>query len=94
MTITERVDEILKKNIDMDVDSFEKLVLMAYYIGLERGATEVLDKHNKLAEKQRETAEKCRYHKMAQNIVGDTFIYDTNFRKDMTKTFGGDQTEF
>lgn len=93
MTVIERINEILHNNFSMEKDSVEKLIIMAYYIGLEKGSKDELDKHNALAREQMERAEKCTYHRMAKKIVGNTFIYSPNYAQDMTNTFGYDTTE-
>ena len=50
-------------------------------------------KMNRLAE-QRERAEKCRYHKMAAEIIGDKeHLYFGDYDGGMRYTFGSDETE-
>lgn len=93
MTILEKIEELMCCEIDFGKDSSEKLVAMAYYIGLEKGVKEGLDKHNALARKQWERARKCRFHRMAGKIIGNTFIYSPHYAQDMTSTFGNDITE-
>lgn len=82
-----QMDEELTKDID-------KLIAMAYYIGQEEAARHVADKYTKLIAEQNKRADECRYHVMAHSIVGDVkYIYDTNYRGEMTSTFGDDETE-
>ena len=53
MTILERVKSIVSNGVDIEKDSLEKLVYMAYFIGLEQGAREELEKHNKISAEQK-----------------------------------------
>lgn len=84
---TAQMDEVLTKDID-------KLIALAYYIGRESATIEVSDKYNKLIAQQNERADKCRYYKMAKSIIGDKeYIYNSDYRGDMTSMFGDDETE-
>ena len=94
MTILERVKNIVDNGVNIEEDSIDKLIYMAYFIGLEQGAREELEKHNKLSEEQKKRAEACRYNKMARKVIGDTFIYSGNYAQEMTGLFGSDETEF
>lgn len=94
MTILERVKSIVSNGVDIEKDSLEKLVYMAYFIGLEQGAREELEKHNKISAEQKKRAEECRYHKMARKVIGDIFIYSGDYSQEMTGLFGSDETEF
>lgn len=93
MTVIERIDKLLDSDFSMEKDSIDKLIVMAYFIGLERAAKEELDKHNALAREQLKRAKNCTYHRMAREIIGNTFIYSVNYSQDMTNTFGHDKTE-
>lgn len=96
MTILERVKQIVReKSVDMESDSMEKLVYLAYYIGREEATREVSDRYKELIKGQRERAEKCRYHKMANDVIGNgLFVYSGDYAGDMTSMFGRDETVF
>jgi len=96
MTIKERVQQIITSpNVDMEKDSIEKLVYIAYYIGRESAAKEVSNLYANHLAKQTERAQVCRYHKMVAEILqnGDGYIYSSDYAGDMTATFGSDETE-
>lgn len=98
MTILERVKSIIDGRWDMANEnkpaSPEKMILMAYYIGRESATKEVSDKYNTLIKEQRKRAENCRYHKMANEIIGDKdYIYSCDYAQDMTATFGSDRSD-
>lgn len=95
MTCKEKILSIIKGDTgyDMDVDDFRKLVAIAYYMGIETATKNVSDRYNKHIAKQHERADACRYYKMAKGIVGpETYLYDPNYRAEMTEMFGNDTT--
>ncbi len=94
MTVKERVLETLNV-VDMDCDSYEKLIAMAYYMGRERATREICDKHNARMKKIKERAKSCRYWKMAEKVLGEEAgeIYSADYAGDMTETFADDETE-
>lgn len=97
MTIIERINQILDSHINF-VDeapaSIEKMIFVAYMIGMEKGEMQTSELYNAHIAKQHKRAEACRYHKMAAEIVGpETYIYTPNFRGDITSTFGGDAAD-
>ena len=98
MTILERVKNIIDKRCDMgngnEPASIEKMILMAYYIGRESAIKEVDKKYTELIKEQRKRAENCRYHKMANEIIGDkNYIFFCDYSQDMTTTFGRDRSD-
>lgn len=94
MTVLEKINKIITEGVNTEIDSTDKLIYLAYYFGRELAIKEISDKHNKLVDEQKTRAKACRYHKMANEIIGDTFIYSTEYRQDMIKTFGNDITDF
>ncbi|NCB43589.1 MAG: hypothetical protein EOM59_13365 [Clostridia bacterium] len=93
MTILEKVRSLVKNGCDMESDNLEKLVYMAYYIGREAAAKETDNRYVKKISDMRERANACKYHKMANKIIGDgNFIYNPDFGGDMTSTFASDET--
>lgn len=99
MTILERVKSIINGRWDIVGNqnkpaSIDKMILMAYYIGRESATKEVSDKYTALIKEQRERAGNCRYHKMANVIIGDKdYIYSCDYAQDMTTTFGSDRSD-
>lgn len=76
MTYRERICDILKQDIDMDKDSVEKLVYIAYMMGREKADREVSDLYNSHLAEQRKRAAACRYNHMAEKVIGaETYLY-------------------
>ena len=65
------IKNIINTETEMDKDSIEKLVKIAYYMGREEAAREVSDKYSDHIAEQKQRASECRYHNMAAEIVGD-----------------------
>ena len=102
MTRNEKIKELLKNghcNFD-DPSDVNAMILFAYYAGLEHGTRETADQYKKviyeMVDGQQERAQKCRYHKLAQTIIGDGFHnpYNPNYSADFTETFGNDEIDF
>lgn len=94
MTIIERVKECIN-NLECEKDSVEKVIALAYYMGLEKGTRQTSNEYKKLIQQQRERAENCRYKHMANAVIGDqNYIYCSNYDMAMTGIFGSDETEF
>ena len=97
MTILERITEIINKEVDFcdsEPADFERMIYYAYYMGMEKGVHDISDKYNALIAEQNDRAKKCRYHKMAKEIIGDQdYIYDSNYRMEITQMFGGDPAD-
>ncbi|MFR6690684.1 hypothetical protein [Hominenteromicrobium mulieris] len=86
------IKNIINTEIEMDKDSIEKLVKIAYYMGREEAAREVSDKYNDHIAEQKQRASECRYHNMAAEIVGDEdYIYSSDYAGDFTNTFAYDE---
>ena len=82
ITVKDYIDDILHKT---EMTDTERLISTAYYMGAESSARAVIDEHRR----QVDRADKCRYHNMASEVIGDAFIYDDNYSMDVTNTFGG-----
>lgn len=94
MTVKEKIMALVHNDYDMEVDNWEKLVIMAYYIGRESSAREVSDRYRTLIAQQRQRAQECRYTHMANKIIGDEdYIYHSDYAGEMTVAFGNDKTE-
>ena len=99
MTILERVKSIINGCWDIGENqnepaSIEKMILIAYYIGRESATKEVSDKYSELIKEQRNRAENCRYHKMANEIIRDkNYIFFCDYSQDTTTTFGNDRSD-
>lgn len=95
MTIIERVNKLKENWPDMDADSIDKLVIIAYYMGREQAIREYSDKVRLHLSAQKKRASECRYHIMVESIVGpETYIYSPDYAGDVTATFGSDETGF
>lgn len=93
-TLRTRVKEAIGNCKDMEDDSLDKLLAIAYYMGREEATREVSDKYNAHLAAQHERAEACRYYKMAAAIVGpEKFLYCPDYAGEMSATFGNDATE-
>lgn len=99
MTILERV-RVLVYNTQWNFEaedvpaSAKKMIIMAYYIGKEEATREVSDAYAAHIAAQHERASKCRYHRMAAQIVGpDRYIYSPDYAGDMTGSFGSDSAD-
>ena len=99
MTIIEKIHELVN---DTDWDKFdfgnaenaspEKLIIMGYYIGLEEATKDISDKYHDLIAEQRKRANDSRYHRLANEIIGDkNYIYSPNYAGEMTEAFGHDK---
>ena len=98
MTIINRVKSLVDSELDLgseyDAASVEKMIYMAYYIGLEEGTHKTADLYTNLLAEQRERARQCRYSKMAMKVLGDKeYIYQPDYSMDMTKMFGHDRAD-
>ena len=94
VTIKERVESILKnREIDFDKDTIEKLVWIAYYMGMEKGVINLSDRYRELLHQQLERAKNCRYYKMAIDVQGNVgYLYDSNYSANITNEFACDLT--
>lgn len=96
MTAKERVYEVVRdsKKVDMDKDSVDKLIMIAYFMGREKAAKEICDEAREIFREQRKRAEECRYYNMAMKVQGSNYrIYSSDYSGDFTNTFGNDVTE-
>lgn len=96
MTALEKVKSIVfEKQPDLEKDTIEKLIYLAYYIGRESAAKEVSDMYAAHMKAQTERAKQCRYHNMVAKILdnGNDYIYCSDYAGDMTATFGSDSTD-
>ena len=95
MTCKEKILSIIsgETGYDIDVDDWRKLVAIAYYMGIETATKNVSDRYSNLIKEQRKRANSCRYHNMANEIIGRTeYIYDPNYSGEFTAEFGNDNT--
>lgn len=93
MKIKERIEKALKCR-NFETDNIDKIIAIAYYMGKEKATKEICDRHKKIFDEQKERAKKCRYHKMAMEVIGnERTIYSDDYSNDITKTFGDDDTE-
>lgn len=68
-----------------------KLMQYAYYAGKERATKIICDKASEIFAEQRKRAKECRYHKMAEQIIGgQTMIYSPHYSGDFQEAFGDD----
>lgn len=66
------IDRILLgiKNPELGQDSVNRLIYLAYMLGREEATKEVSDKYSAILKSQHKRAEQCRYHQMAEGIIG------------------------
>jgi len=92
MTIRERILKALE-NREMETDSIDKIIALAYYMGKEQGVKEVCDSAKAIFTEQQKRAVESRYHNMAMAIQGNiNYIYHPDYAGDMTAEFGSDRT--
>lgn len=95
MTVLGKIKNLVyNQQVDLETDSWEKLVYLAYYIGREEATKEVSDKYRAHLKAQTERANACRYHNMAVAILGNgkSYIYTSDYGQEMKKIFGDDVT--
>lgn len=93
MTVVERIRTAVNSHGDMNKDSVDKLIFLAYYIGREEATRTVSDDYTAHIKAQKERAAACRYNKLAATIVGpEDYIYHGDYAMEMMKTFGNDET--
>lgn len=94
MTYREFIDNALEQDVDMDRDSLQKLVSIAYFLGRERATREVSDKYNEHIAEQKRRAKECRYSHMAAEIVGDEdYIHTPDYAQSYSALFAGDEID-
>ena len=92
MTVKERIERALE-NREMESDSIDKIIALAYYMGREQAAKEVCDSAKAIFAGQRKRAAESRYHNFAMAIQGNIdYIYHPDYAGDMTAEFGSDRT--
>ena len=96
-TIYDAIKKMLSNEygaLDLDTDNVAKLVYIAYYIGREEATRRVSDSYTELIANMRKRAAKCRYHRMANKVIGPfNHLYFDDYSGDMTETFGSDLTD-
>lgn len=96
MKIIDRVQRLLSGDhkIDMSTDNLDKLIYMAYWIGREQATRDTSDVYSAHLAEQTKRAKACRYHKMATEILqnGKGYICLPDYSRDLTETFGNDET--
>lgn len=91
MTYREKIMDIVNQNVDLDQDSLEKVIKIAYMMGRESATKEVSDLYRDHIAAQQARAKACRYSHMAETVVGDeTYIYTPDYAGEFTAEFGGD----
>lgn len=91
MMYREKILNILNQDIDLETDSVEKLIYIAYVMGREKATREVSDLYRNHLAEQRKRAEACRYNHMAEKVIGaETYLYTPDYAGEITAEFGGD----
>lgn len=81
-------------NCDMEIDSADKLIAFAYYMGRESATRYVSDKYVEHIAHQRERARACRYWRMAEDVIGpERYLYMPDYGQEITALFGSDITQ-
>jgi hypothetical protein len=92
MTVKERIEKALE-NREMETDSIDKIIALAYYLGREQAAKEVCNSAKQIFTEQQKRAAESRYHNFAMAIQGNiNYIYHPDYAGDMTAEFGSDRT--
>lgn len=93
MTINERINKAIE-NFDGKTDNIDKIIALAYFIGIEEASTNLSIKVNAIFAEQKKKAKACRYHNMAMCIQGDIdYIYSPYCSQIMKTLFASDETE-
>ncbi len=94
MTIKQRIKQCIK-SWDGEVDSIEKLVAVAYYMGKEHAARKLCNEAQDIFAEQIKRAKQCRYWRTAMNVQGNIhMIFSPNYGGDVSGIFGDDDTDF
>lgn len=95
MTTYERVKKALESyNFDDENgNGVNELIAYAYFLGKCEKSKELCDKAHSMFEAQHNRAKDCRYHKMAEDVVGrQTILYDGDYDQ-WIGMFSQDKTE-
>ena len=94
MTTDERVKQALKNyHFEEEGNGINELIAYAYFLGKCEKSKKICDKISSIFEEQHKKANECRYHKMANDIIGkQTFIYDGDYDQ-WIGMFSQDKTE-
>lgn len=91
-TAIENEETVETKDVLNGDDETEKLIAMAFAMGVEKATKQISDQYTALLAGQRERAEGCRYYNMVNKVLGDVNpIYSPDYRGDVTKEFAGDK---
>ena len=86
MTVKERIERALE-NREMETDSIDKIIALAYYMGREQAAKEICDNARQIFAEQilhQERAGESRYYKYALRLQGDAEYCRAEFGSDRT----------
>lgn len=94
MTTYERVKQALENyHFDENGNGINELIAYAYYLGKCEKSKILCDKAHAIFKEQYNRAKECRYHKMANDIIGEqTIIYDGDYDQ-WIGMFSQDKTE-
>lgn len=90
MTAWEKINKVLEDErnnrtnfLDGDINA---LIYLAYMMGREEAVKEVSDEYSAILSAQHKRAAGCRYHNMAEQIIGfkGTYIYHPEYSQDYT----------
>jgi len=75
------IKEIIEKGYPEDSDPTEvhKMIMAAYWYGQHVAAKRLGDQAKSAVDTMRNRAKKCRYHKMAQEVIGKYQPYDGSY---------------
>ena len=85
MRTYDRIEQALE-NVNLEKDTVDRLIYLAWMMGREEATKEVSDKYKEILKGQHERAGECRYHNMAEDIVGfpGDYIYFADYSQDVT----------
>ena len=85
MKASERIFKAMS-NVNLSEDTVDRLIYLAWMMGREEATKEVSDKYTEVLKGQHERAKNCRYHNLAENIIGFSgdYIYFADYSQDVT----------
>lgn len=96
MKIKDIINAMRSKDYELDLesDSIEKLIYLAYECGKSDGAQHSASLYNAELRNQKARALKCRYYYLAMRIQGDIeWVYDPYYSNTLYETFCDDETK-
>ena len=90
MTIKDKMLEIRGKAASCDLEGYEKLMWLAYWMGREEGTKLTADAYNERISEAEARALNCRYYRMASEVLGHLRPYSPDYSGDVTRELCSD----